>query len=33
LFTDPLGRTLLGVGAFLQILGSLIIWKIVNIEV
>jgi tight adherence protein B len=33
LFSDPLGRTLLGVGAFLQILGSLIIWKIVNIEV
>jgi tight adherence protein B len=33
LFTDPLGRTLLGVGAFLQIVGSLIIWKIVNIEV
>jgi tight adherence protein B len=33
LFTDPLGRTLLGVGAFLQIIGSLIIWKIVNIEV
>ena len=33
LFNDPLGRTLLGVGAFLQIVGSLIIWKIVNIEV
>jgi tight adherence protein B len=33
LFSDPLGRTLLGVGAFLQIVGSLIIWKIVNIEV
>jgi len=33
LFTDPLGRTMLGVGAFMQILGSLIIWKIVNIEV
>ncbi|MFZ0036968.1 MAG: type II secretion system F family protein [Candidatus Acidiferrales bacterium] len=33
LFADPLGRTMLGVGAFLQILGSLIIWKIVNIEV
>jgi tight adherence protein B len=33
LFADPLGRTMLGVGAFLQIVGSLIIWKIVNIEV
>ncbi len=33
LFADPLGRTMLAVGAFLQIVGSLIIWKIVNIEV
>jgi len=33
LFSDPLGRTMLGVGAFLQIVGSMIIWKIVNIEV
>jgi len=33
LFSDPLGRTMLGAGAFLQIVGSMIIWKIVNIEV
>jgi len=33
LFSDPLGRTLLGVGAFLQIIGTMVIWKIVNIEV
>jgi tight adherence protein B len=33
LFTDPLGPTLLGVAAGLQILGSIIIWKIVHIEV
>jgi tight adherence protein B len=33
LFTDPWGNTALGVAATLQILGSLLMWKIVHIEV
>jgi len=33
LFKDPLGPTILGVAAAAQVLGSLILWKIVNIEV
>ncbi len=33
MFEDPLGPPMLGVAAGLQILGSLIIWKIVHIEV
>ena len=33
LFDDPLGRTILGIAAALQIVGSLIIWKIVRIKV
>lgn len=33
LFTDPFGPILLGVAAGLQVLGSLVIWKIVHIEV
>ena len=33
LFKDPLGRQMLGVAAFLQVLGALMIRKIVNIKV
>ena len=33
LFTDPLGPKILGVAAFMQILGAIIIWKIVHIQV
>ncbi|MGC1186797.1 MAG: type II secretion system F family protein [Candidatus Acidiferrales bacterium] len=33
LFTDPSGPLVLGAAAALQVLGSLIIWKIVHIEV
>jgi len=33
LFEDPWGPYMLGVAATLQILGSVILWKIVNIEV
>jgi tight adherence protein B len=33
LFTDPIGPLLLGAAGALQILGSLILWKIVHIEV
>ncbi len=33
LFTDPWGPYMLGGAALLQILGSLMLWKIVNIEV
>jgi tight adherence protein B len=33
MFEDPLGPPMLGVAAGIQILGSLIIWKIVHIEV
>ncbi|MCA9188129.1 MAG: type II secretion system F family protein [Planctomycetales bacterium] len=33
LFTDPLGRTLLGFAGIMQILGALVIRKIVNIKV
>jgi tight adherence protein B len=33
LFTDPIGPTILGVAAGMQVLGSIILWKIVNIEV
>lgn len=33
LFTDPMGKKMLGVGVFLQILGALVIRKIVNIKV
>ncbi len=33
LFTDPWGPYLLGGAALLQIIGSLMLWKIVNIEV
>ena len=33
LFTDPLGPKLLGAAAFMQILGAVVIWKIVHIEV
>jgi tight adherence protein B len=33
LFVDPTGRTMLMVAAGMQIFGSLLLWKIVNIEV
>jgi tight adherence protein B len=33
LFVDPLGPTLLGVAAVMQIVGSILIWRIVRIEV
>ncbi len=33
LFQDPVGPYILGGAAFLQVLGSIILWKIVNIEV
>ncbi len=33
LFTDPMGKKMLGVAVFLQILGALVIRKIVNIKV
>jgi tight adherence protein B len=33
LFDDPLGPYVIGLAAFLQIVGSLMLWKIVNIEV
>lgn len=33
MFEDPMGPPMLGIAAGLQILGSLIIWKIVHIEV
>ncbi|HEV2423987.1 MAG TPA: type II secretion system F family protein [Terriglobia bacterium] len=33
LFRDPLGAYILGVAAGLQVVGALILWKIVNIEV
>lgn len=33
LFTDPWGPYMLGTAATLQVLGSVILWKIVNIEV
>jgi tight adherence protein B len=33
LFTDPAGPTVLAIAACLQILGSVILWKIVHIEV
>ncbi len=33
LFNDPLGPIVLGIAAFLQIAGSIMLWRIVNIEV
>ena len=33
LFNDPLGPTLLGVAAVTQLIGSIVIWRIVHIEV
>ena len=33
LFTDPLGKKMLAVAVFMQILGALVIRKIVNIKV
>lgn len=33
LFTDPMGPWIIALAAFLQIVGSLILWKIVNIDV
>jgi tight adherence protein B len=33
LFHDPFGPIVLGIAAFLQIAGSIMLWKIVNIEV
>src|SRR5580704_2373747 len=33
LFDDPLGRSILGIAAAMQIIGSLIIWRIVRIKV
>jgi tight adherence protein B len=33
LFDDPLGPTILAVTAGMQIVGSIILWKIINIEV
>jgi len=33
LFTDPLGHMMLGVAATLQVVGSIVLWKVVHIEV
>ena len=33
LFDDPLGPTILGIAATLQVVGSFMLWKIVHIEV
>jgi tight adherence protein B len=33
LFTDPIGPTILGIAAAMQIVGSLVLWKIVHIAV
>jgi tight adherence protein B len=33
LFTDPLGRVMLGVSTFLEVIGVLVIRKILSIEV
>jgi tight adherence protein B len=33
LFVDPMGPTILGIASAMQIVGSLILWKIVHIEV
>jgi tight adherence protein B len=33
LFDDPIGLKLLGGAAIMQVIGSLILWKIVQIEV
>ena len=33
LFTDPMGKKMLAVAIFLQVLGALVIRKIVNIKV
>jgi len=33
LFHDPVGATLLGVAAVMQLIGSVVIWRIVHIEV
>src|SRR6202049_2443990 len=33
LFDDPLGRTILGIAAAMQIVGSLVIWRIVQVKV
>jgi len=33
LFTDPMGPYMLGAAALLQILGSIVLWKVVNIQV
>jgi tight adherence protein B len=33
LFNDPLGPTVLGVAAIMQLIGSILIWRIVHIEV
>ncbi|MGA8182556.1 MAG: type II secretion system F family protein [Terriglobia bacterium] len=33
LFTDPMGPFIIGTAVFLQVVGSLMLWKIVNIDV
>jgi len=33
LFTDPIGPYMLGAAVLLQIVGSVFLWKIVNIQV
>jgi tight adherence protein B len=33
LFTDPMGPWIIGLAIFLQVVGSLMLWKIVNIDV
>jgi tight adherence protein B len=33
LFHDPLGPTILGVAAIMQLIGSILIWRIVHIDV
>jgi len=33
LFNDPLGRKMLGVACTLQLIGSMVLWKVVHIEV
>ena len=33
LFTDPIGHFMLGGAAFLQLVGSVVLWKVVNIQV
>jgi len=33
LFTDPIGHFMLGGAALLQLVGSFVLWRVVNIQV